>query len=150
MAKTFKYWVIVAGNTPTAFRSREKDALIPTLKQLQRTQPNVTLNWFERDRLWTSPEQAEEDAEQRRRLRRERGATWRPGGQHKDPKARVELTRDQKRAKFKRRLGFKSKDGDDLVEKPNTKRFGHRRSGPAGPRWGRRPGGPSGRSRGPK
>jgi hypothetical protein len=110
MAKVFKYWVIIAGNTPTAFRSREQEPLIPTLKQLQRTQPNATLAWFERDRLWTSPEQAEENLARHRGLRRERGATWRPGGQHKDPKARVVLTRDQKRAKFKKQLIRNSRD----------------------------------------
>jgi hypothetical protein len=179
MAKTFKYWVIVAGNTPTAFRSQEPEPLLPTLKQLQRTQPNVTLGWFERDRLWLSPEQAEADFERRRGLHRERGAAWRPGGQHKDPKARVELTRDQKRAKFKKQLGFKAREASDpdsprpekprgLVVKPNdgkpkptrapfksdrpagSGRFGQGRSGASGPRWPRKPGGSTGRSRGSK
>jgi hypothetical protein len=33
---------------------------LPTLHQLQRTQRNVTLQWFERNRLWASPEEAHE------------------------------------------------------------------------------------------
>jgi hypothetical protein len=104
MARSYKYWVIVAGNTPTAFRAKTEDELLPTLKQLQRTQPNVTLKWFERNRLWASAAEAEEAVSRRDSVRRERGATWRPGGTHKDPQARAELTRDQKRARFKRRM----------------------------------------------
>ncbi len=97
------YWVILVGATPTAFRSSTRDVLVPTWRQLQRTQQDVTLRWFERGRLWESPEAARfglraksPDAEKRR-------ADWRPGGDHRDPRARFELTRDQKRARFKDR-----------------------------------------------
>ena len=97
------YWVILVGATPTAFRSATRDVLVPTWRQLQRTQADVTLRWFERGRLWESPEAARfglrakpPDAEKRR-------ADWRPGGDHRDPRARFELTRDQKRARFKDR-----------------------------------------------
>ena len=97
------YWVILVGATPTAFRSSTRDVLVPTLRQLQRTQSDVTLRWFERGRLWESPEAARfglrakpPDAEKRR-------PEWRPGGDHRDPRARFELTRDQKRARFKDR-----------------------------------------------
>jgi len=97
------YWVILVGATPTAFRSSTRDVLVPTLRQLQHTQSDVTLRWFERGRLWESPEAARfglrakpPDAEKRR-------ADWRPGGDHRDPRARFELTRDQKRARFKDR-----------------------------------------------
>ena len=97
------YWVILVGTTPTAFRSSTRDVLVPTWRQLQRTQSDVTLRWFERGRLWESPEAARfgmrakpPDAEKRR-------ADWRPGGDHRDPRARFELTRDQKRARFKDR-----------------------------------------------
>ena len=51
-------WVILAGNTPTSFRARDRDVLVPTFVQLQRTQPDVSLKWFERGRLWTSPAEA--------------------------------------------------------------------------------------------
>jgi hypothetical protein len=96
------YWVILVGATATAFRSSTRDVLVPTWRQLQRTQSDVTLRWFERGRLWESPEAArfgmrsKPEAEKRR-------ADWRPGGDHRDPRARFELTRDQKRARFKDR-----------------------------------------------
>jgi hypothetical protein len=32
--------------------------LVPTFKQLQRTQPEVALRWFERGKVWENPEAA--------------------------------------------------------------------------------------------
>jgi hypothetical protein len=93
----------VDGATPTAFRSRFRDDLVPTLKQLQRTQPDATLRWFYRGRFWASPEEEREAFESRRRMSSARGDDWRPGGLHKDPRAKYQKTRDQKRAQFKRR-----------------------------------------------
>lgn len=104
MAKFFRCWVIVDGATPTSFRAREAEALIPTLKQLQRTQPDVRLQWFERGRLWDSPEAAQAALVERRRAQETRGRGWRPGGEHKDPRARPEIPRDAKRALYKKRL----------------------------------------------
>ena len=105
MARNFGFWVILAGNTPTAFRGRDRSALLPTFRQLQRTQPTVSLQWFERSRLWSSPEEAQAVLSARRTAEQPRRARqWRPGGDHADPRARFELTRDQKRAKFKRNL----------------------------------------------
>jgi hypothetical protein len=101
--KRFAYWVIVAGAQPTAFRSRYVDDLVPTLKQLQRTQPTAELRWFERGRFWLSPAAAKAASRAKRATARDRDADWRPGGVHKDPRARFKLTRDEKRAKFKRR-----------------------------------------------
>ncbi len=103
------------GETPTAFRSRFRDDLVPTLKQLQRTQPNAVLRWFYRGQFWESPEAEQEAFQARRRMASARGNDWRPGGQHKDPRAKYQKTRDQKRADFKRR------------------NWGPRPSGPAGP-----------------
>ena len=103
------------GATPTAFRSRFRDDLVPTLKQLQRTQPDATLRWFYRGRFWASPEEEREAFESRRRMSSDRGEGWRPGGLHKDPRAKYQKTRDQKRAQFKRRS------------------WGNRPSGPGGP-----------------
>ncbi len=99
------HWVIIAGKAPTAFRAKRREVLVPTLKQLQRTQPDAELRWFEGGRLWASPDEAEAA-----RLQRgpKRPATWRPGGEHKDPRARFELSRDEKRARFKRRRTFGS------------------------------------------
>jgi hypothetical protein len=98
------YWFILAGTTPTAFRAQVRDDLLPTLKQLQRTQPDAVLKWFERGKVWESPEQAADDARRRPLKRTSRTRDWRPGGNHADPRARFALTRDQKRARFRRRL----------------------------------------------
>ena len=103
MAGKHAFWVIVAGNTPTAFRARLADELLPTLHQLQRTHPDVVLRWFDRGKLWDSPEQALEALKAARRAKSDRGKDWRPGGEHADPRARFKLTRDEKRARFKRR-----------------------------------------------
>jgi len=101
-------WMIFDGATPTSFRARTRDVLVPTLVQLQRTQPAVTLKWFERGRVWESPLEAREAflamRARRQQTRRDRGPDWRPGGAHKDPRKRFELSRDQKRARFKSRL----------------------------------------------
>jgi hypothetical protein len=97
--------VIVSGAVPTAFRARRREDLLPTLHQLQRTQPDTVLRWFDRGRLWESPVEAAEALRLARQARRTRPKDWRPGGGHKDPRARFELTRDQKRARFKRRHG---------------------------------------------
>lgn len=96
------YWVIVTGTDATAFRAREREDLLPTLKQLQRTQPDAVLKWFERGRLWESPEQALADL-RRPRVRSQRGSGWRPGGSHVDPRARFKVPRDEKRRRFKQR-----------------------------------------------
>jgi len=116
MSTPHRCWVILVGNVPTSFRAKEREDLVPTFKQLQRTQPEVTLRWFERGRVWENPDAARAasllaaEAAKVRRPRRDpalgppRGKEWRPGGEHKDPRARFELTRDQKRAKFKRNL----------------------------------------------
>lgn len=103
MAKRFTCWVIVAGGQPTAFRSHDPEALLPTLKQLQRTQPDSMLRWFERGKLWTSPADAAFALRAKRRPKEPRGPGWRPGGSHADPRAKYRLTRDQKRARFKQR-----------------------------------------------
>jgi hypothetical protein len=106
------FWVILAGKTPTSFRAREAETLLPTLRQLQRTQPDVSLKWFERNRVWTSPEEAKE-AQRAQRQRRPIGrpggpkSPWRPGGNHRDPRKRFELSRDQKRSRFKARQRFR-------------------------------------------
>jgi hypothetical protein len=101
-----KFWIIVDGTVPTAFRAPNREDLVPTLHQLQRTQPTVTLVWFERGRTWASPEEAREDQERRRKLARERKGTWRPGGAHVDPRAKYQISRDEKRARFKKRATF--------------------------------------------
>ena len=133
MASLRRCWVIVDGTQPTAFHAREADDLVPTLRQLQRTQPNVRLMWFERERLWPSPEAARQELRERReRPPVGRGRDWRPGGDHRDPKARPEVPRDVRRARFKKRLIQKKSSGAS-----------RERSGQGGPtperRWPDRP-----------
>jgi 23S rRNA pseudouridine2605 synthase len=106
MTKRHAWWVIVMGDKATAFRARDREELAPTLKQLQHTQPDAVLKWFERGRLWTSPEEARAAAKESRRPEGPpRSRDWRPGGAHADPRAKYKLTRDQKRARWKQREG---------------------------------------------
>ncbi|MFO7302034.1 MAG: hypothetical protein DIU54_006385 [Acidobacteriota bacterium] len=104
MAKLFRCWVIVTGNAPTAFRARDREDLLPTLHQLQRTQPDAVLMWFERGRLWTSREEAANARRSRRPRDQSRGPEWRPGGEHRDPRARPKLPRDRRRELYRKRL----------------------------------------------
>jgi len=135
MAPKQFFWVILIGNTPTSFRAKSRDDLVPTLRQLQRTQAGVTLRWFERGRVWESPSAAEGAAKLAATEARERRSKdWRPGGEHRDPKARFVLTRDQKRAKFKRReeqQPGQTPDGHPREEHPLEERRTDTR--PAGP-----------------
>src|ERR1700733_11489475 len=95
------FWVILAGPTPTAFRSADRDTLLPTLRQLQRSQPDVSIRWFERGRLWESPEAARDAQRRPPEGAPRRGPGWRPGGSHEDPRARYQISRDERRARFK-------------------------------------------------
>jgi hypothetical protein len=109
-------WIIVVDATPTSFRSRRRETLLPTLRQLQRTQPGSRLMWYDRGRFWRSAEEARVALESQRKARArraaERGKDWRPGGEHKDPRDRPKLSRDARRARFKKRLVSKSKGKD--------------------------------------
>lgn len=116
MAKNFMYWVIVAGAQPTAFRSRQSEDLLPTLRQLQRTQPNVTMKWFERGRFWDDPSAAREAQQRKRDSASSRGREWRPGGKHVDPRAKYDIPRDERRARFKKRLVSNSRRREEGAE----------------------------------
>lgn len=166
MAKRFSCWVIVAGASPTAFRARRAEDLLPTLRQLQRTQPDVAMKWFDRGRFWNSPEEAEDALKARRQAAAGRGRDWRPGGSHVDPRAKYQLSRDEKRARFKRnqRRGGLSRPSDvrpkgpagetrppdtrppdtrwsGETRPPDYRRPEHRGRKPGPSRWSR-PGGP--------
>lgn len=99
MPPRFAYWTILIDNRPTAFRARDPQELATTLHQLKRTNKDVVLKWFARGRLWDSQQQEHDDFQRRKRsggvrgrASREhgepRGRDWRPGGSHKDPRAR--------------------------------------------------------------
>ena len=83
---------------PTAFRAHEKDELLPTFNQLRRTNKDVVFKWFARGRIWESPE-AELAAQRQPVLQEKRPRDWRPGGEHKDPRARFKKSGDEKRGK---------------------------------------------------
>jgi len=96
----YAFWTILIDRQPTAFRAREREELLPTLAQLRRTNDDVILKWFSRGRLWESPED-ERTAQVARK--EQRGREWRPGGQHKDPRARFQKRRGPKGPGRKRR-----------------------------------------------
>ena len=88
MPPRFAYWTILIDNKPTAFRAREREELLPTFNQLRRKNADVVMRWFARGRLWESPD-AERAAQRAPKPRFEgRDRDWRPGGEHKDPRAR--------------------------------------------------------------
>ena len=94
MPPRFAYWTILIDNAPTAFRARDPQELLPTLNQLKRTNKDVVMKWFARGRLWESQQDERDDFQRRKRAprpqrtREPRGRDWRPGGAHKDPRAR--------------------------------------------------------------
>jgi hypothetical protein len=105
MARRHMFWVILSGTTATAFRATTRDELLPTLRQLQRTQKDATVRWFENGKLWESPEAARAAVVAGRTARKPSlGPGWRPGGNHVDPRAKYDIPRDEKRARFKRRM----------------------------------------------
>jgi hypothetical protein len=86
----FAYWTILIDNKATAFRSRDEAELLPTLNQLRRKNSDVVMKWFARGRLWDTPEQAQWAGKNLKGSEEKRGKGWRPGGEHKDPRARFE------------------------------------------------------------
>src|SRR5262245_31925033 len=98
MPPRFAYWTILIDNAPTAFRARDPQELLPTLAQLKRTNPTAVMKWYARGRLWDSMEQEHEDFRQIK-VREKRDRDWRPGGDHKDPRARFDK---EKRRRDKR------------------------------------------------
>jgi hypothetical protein len=113
----YAYWTILIDHRPTAFRARDREELMPTLVQLRRTNPNVEMKWFARGRLWDTPEQAQWAA-RNMPARAKRGKDWRPGGQHKDPRARVDLRRKVKTARPPAGAGGPPKAFGDKPRKP--------------------------------
>jgi hypothetical protein len=88
MPPRFAFWTILLDGQPTAFRARKPEELLPTLKQLQSTSPGAIMRWFSHGKLWASPEEALEARARRPATEERRGAEWRPGGKHQDPRDR--------------------------------------------------------------
>jgi len=128
-----RYWTILIGEEPTAFRARLAEDLLPTLRQLQHTQPAAVMKWCESGRLWDSPEAATADREARSALRRSRDRQWRPGGAHRDPRERFKVPREVK----KRRIVDKLRDEGRLGQPGSHARS--RRPPDRGPRKPRPP-----------
>ena len=112
MPPRYAFWTILIDQKPTAFRAREQEELLPTLAQLRRTNSDVILKWFAHGRLWESPEEeriarvnraATRSQAARPRGTERRGPDWRPGGAHKDPRARFRRRPATKREGPKRR-----------------------------------------------
>src|SRR4029453_8391070 len=89
MPPRFAYWTIIVEGKPTAFRAQDRDDLVPTFKQLQSKHPDAVMMWFGRGRLWSSPDEAR--AAEPRGGKDRRGQDWRPGGEHRDPRARLAI-----------------------------------------------------------
>lgn len=92
MPPRFAYWTIIAGGLPTSFRASEREDLAPTLRRLQARHPDAVLKWFARGKLWSSPEEALAD----RAKPAPRGPGWRPGGEHRDPRAKFAEAKKQR------------------------------------------------------
>jgi hypothetical protein len=89
MPPRYAYWTILIDGKATAFRAREREELLPTFNQLARKSSDIVMRYFARGRLWDNPEQAQwADRNRDARPAEERDRHWRPGGQHKDPRAR--------------------------------------------------------------
>ena len=97
MPPRYAFWTILIDQKPTAFRAREQSELLPTLVQLRRTNSDVVLKWFARGRLWESPEQEREAQRKPKPPLERRTREWRPGGAHKDPRARFQKRRGPQR-----------------------------------------------------
>lgn len=100
------FWTILLGTEATSFRATDKETLVPTLKQLQRQHPEAVIKWFERGKIFDSPAEAAAAREQEPQERRPKN--WRPGGDHRDPRERFTISRDEKRRRFKSQQRFKN------------------------------------------
>src|SRR5688572_6859484 len=99
MPPRYAYWTIIAGGLPTAFRTAERDELLPTFTRIKEKHPDAEMKYFARGKLWTSQEEARLAAQVQREgrmARPSRGRDWRPGGEHRDPRQKF---KDAKQAR---------------------------------------------------
>jgi len=155
------YWTIILEGKPTAFRAHTEEELVPTLRQLQVRHPDAVMKWFARGRLWGSQDEERADAVAKRRpvgppTGERRPRDWRPGGEHKDPRDRFKVSRDEKRRRFAQNLRRDRPappegtpppvrpDGSPQFDRPP------RPDRPTGAGGGPRPSRPGGFARGPR
>ena len=117
MPPRYSYWTILAGGLPTSFRAADRADLLPTLKRLQERHPDAEMKWFQRGKLWESPEMARAASERNTTLR---GRDWRPGGEHRD---RRETFRTKKREhnQKRRQQKFMRKHGGPEQNAPQNR-----------------------------
>ena len=125
MPPRYAYWTILIDGKATAFRAREREELLPTFNQLARKNADIVMRYFARGRLWDNPEQAQWANRNREVPREPRDRDWRPGGQHKDPRARFDRKPDRKPFDSKYRKPFASAERKPFQSK-ESKPFGER------------------------
>ena len=141
MPPRYAYWTILAGGLPTSFRAADRADLLPTLKRLQERHPDAEMKWFQRGRLWASPEAARAESE---RSTTTRGREWRPGGEHRDRREtfrtkKRERNQERRQQKFVRKHGAPEQDAPDRQNRQKGNARKHTRTGsPRGPRRGPR------------
>ena len=121
MPPRYAYWTIIAGGLPTAFRSAERDEILPTFKRIQDKHPDAELKYFARGRLWDSQDEAKRAAEQRRQGRTDRparGADWRPGGSHRDPRQPFRDAKKARNLRWRKERFERRQQGDGPPERP--------------------------------
>jgi hypothetical protein len=128
MPPRYAYWTILVDDRPTAFRAATREDLLPTFEQIRRKHPTAVMRWFARGRIWESPAHA---AREERAPRERRDRNWRPGGNHRDPRARFEEQRkarnaERRRERFRHRADA-GRPGAGAGERPRDRRQETRR-----------------------
>jgi hypothetical protein len=123
MPPRFAYWTILAGGLPTSFRAADREDLLPTLRRLQERHPDAEMKWFQRGMLWESPEAAQAAF---KKPVAARSRDWRPGGEHRDPRAALEKRKRERnqalrQQRFVRKHGGTGKEDADRRSSPQDK-----------------------------
>ena len=128
MPPRYAYWTILVDGGPTAFRAAEPDELLPTLKRLQVKQPGATMKWFEKGKLWESREEAKDQLSAGYTVGPDgalvpppegferRTKSWRPGGEHRDPREKYQLAKKAKWQRFKQMVRARPGHGPKAEE----------------------------------
>jgi len=110
MPPRYSYWTILAEGLPTSFRAADRDDLLPTLRRLQERHPDAEMKWFQRGKLWSSPEDAQKAFQ---KVPAPRGRDWRPGGDHRDPREPFQKKkRERNQARRKERFARTHRGAD--------------------------------------
>jgi len=124
MPPRYSYWTILAGGLPTSFRATDREDLLPTLRRLQQRHPDAEMKWFQRGKLWESPQAALDAFE---KTSASRGRDWRPGGEHRDPREPFKKKK-RERNQVRRQQRFARKHSGVDQEQPERERPPHRKS----------------------